>query len=165
MAASRVHFMTAFLRYLWYLLRRSDHDAELRDEIESHRAHRQDALERKGLTPTAAAAASWRAMGNMTLAVEDVRDVWIARMLDNARQDIRDAFRGLRKNAGFSAVVIATLALGIGANTSLFSIFNSLIMRPLPVRDPESLALLASGSWSYPVWREIKARETQLVDG
>ena len=157
--------MSAFLRYLLYLLRRSDHDADLRDEIESHRAHRQDALERGGLTTTAAAVASRRAMGNVTLAIEDVRDVWIARVLDGARQDVRDAIRGLRKNAGFSAVVIGTLALGIGANTALFSIFNSLIMRPLPVREPESLALLTSGSWSYPVWNEIKARDTQLFDG
>src|SRR4051794_14380002 len=127
--------MSALLRYLLYLLRRSDHDAELRDEIESHRAHRQDALERTGLAPSAAAWASRRAMGNVTLAIEDVRDVWILRVLDSAQLDIRDAVRGLRKSAGFSAVVIGTLTLGIGANSSLFSIFNSLIMRPLPVRD------------------------------
>jgi len=157
--------MTAFLRHLLYLLRRSDHDAELRDEIESHRAHRQDALERGGLTTTAAAMTSRRAMGNVTLAIEDVRDVWILRVLDGAHQDIRDAIRGLRKSVGFSAVVIGTLALGIGANTSLFSIFNSLIVRQLRVRDPGSLALLTSGSWSYPVWQQIKARETDLFDG
>ena len=157
--------MRALLRRLLYFLRRSDHDAELRDEIESHRAHRQDALERDGLAPADAAWASRRAMGNVTLAVEDVGDVWIVRVLDSVQQDVRDAVRGLRKSAGFSAVVIGTLALGIGANTSLFSIFNSLIMRPLAVRDPGSLALLTSGSWSYPVWEEIKARETDLVDG
>jgi putative ABC transport system permease protein len=157
--------MSAFFRRLIYFLRRSDHDAELRDEIESHRAHRQDALERHGLAPTAAAWASRRAMGNVTLAIEDVGDVWIARVLDSLRQDVRDAVRGLRKSLGFSAVMIGTLALGIGANTSLFSIFNSLIVRPLPVRDPGSLALLTSGSWSYPVWEEIKARETVLFDG
>jgi putative ABC transport system permease protein len=157
--------MSAFLRRLAYFLRRSAHDAELRDEIESHRAHRQDALERRGLAPTAAAWASQRAMGNVTLAVEDVGDVWIVRVLDGLRQDFRDAIRGLRKSAGVSAIVIGTLALGIGANTSLFSIFNTLIMRPLPVRDPGSLALLTSGSWSYPVWAEINARETDLFDG
>jgi len=157
--------MRALLRRLLYFLRRSDHDAELRDEIESHRAHRQDALESDGLAPIDAAWASRRAMGNVTLAIEDVGDVWIVRVLDGVQQDVRDAVRGLRKSAGFSAVVIGTLALGIGANTSLFSIFNSLIMRPLPVRDPGSLALLTSGSWSYPVWKEIKARESDLFDG
>src|SRR5512138_2855842 len=106
--------MSALFRYLLYLLRRSNHDAELREEIESHRAHRQDALERDGLTPTAAAWASRRAMGNVTLAIEDARDVWIVRVLDSAQQDVRDAIRGLRKSAGLSAVVIGTLALGIG---------------------------------------------------
>jgi predicted permease len=157
--------MSAFVRYLLYLLRRSSRDAELREEIEAHRAHRQDALERGGLARAVAAAASHRAMGNVTLAIEDVRDVRILRVLDSLHQDVRDAARGLRKNVGFSAVVIGTLALGIGANTSLFSIFNSLIVRPLPVRDPKSLALLTSGSWSYPVWNEIKAHETDLFDG
>ena len=157
--------MSPLLRRLMYFLRRSRHDADLRDEIEAHRAHRQDALERDGLAPGAAARASRRAIGNVTLAVEDARDIWAMRVLDSAQQDVRGAVRGLRKSAGFSAVVIGTLALGIGANTSLFSIFNSLIMRSLPVRDPGSLALLTDGSWSYPVWQEIKARETDLFDG
>jgi len=62
-------------------------------------------------------------------------------------------------------VAIGTLALGIGANTALFSIFSSLILRPLPVRDPGSLALLTNGSWSYPIWDEIRTRETELFDG
>jgi predicted permease len=156
--------MRALIRRLMYFLRRSDHDAELRDEIEAHRAHRQDALERAGFDPADAARVSRRAMGNVTLAIEDVRDVWIVRVLDSLQQDVRAAIRGLRKSAGFSLVVIGTLALGIGANTALFSIFNSLIMRELPVRDPGSLALLEDGSWSYPVWEEIKARETDLFD-
>jgi putative ABC transport system permease protein len=159
--------MSALLRRLLYFLRRSHHDADLRDEIESHRAHRQDALAREGLEPDAAAWASRRAMGNLTLAVEDTRDVWAVRALDNIQQDGRAAVRGLRKSPGFAVVAIGTLALGIGANTALFSIFSSLILRPLPVRDPGSLALLTdgSGSWSYPVWREIKARQGELFDG
>jgi predicted permease len=157
--------MSTLLRRLMYFLRRSREDADLRDEMESHRAHRQDALEREGLEPDAAAWASRRAIGNVTLAVEEARDVWAIRVLDSLRQDVRAAVRGLRKSAGFSAVVIGTLALGIGANTSLFSIFNSLIMRPLPVRDPGSLALLTDGSWSYPVWQEIRARAGDLFDG
>ena len=157
--------MSALLRRLMYFLGRSRHDADLRDEIESHRAHRQDALERDGLASDAAAWASQRAMGNVALTVEDVRDVWVSRAVDQLWQDIRIAVRGLRKNPGFTLVAIATLALGIGANTALFSIFNGLILRPLPVRDPGRLALLLDGSWSYPVWAEIKARENDLFDG
>ena len=104
-------------------------------------------------------------MGNVTLAVEDVRDVWVSRAVDEVWQDIRIAVRGLRKNPVFTLVAIGTLALGIGANTALFSIFNGLILRPLPVRDPGRLALLLEGSWSYPVWGEVKARENDLFDG
>ena len=157
--------MSALLRRLMYFLGRSRHDADLRDEIEAHRAHHQDALERDGLASDAAALASRRAMGNVTLAVEDVRDVWVSRAVDQLWQDIRIAVRGLRSNPGFTAVAIATLALGIGASSALFSIFNGLILRPLPVRDPSRLALLLDGSWSYPIWAEIKVRENDLFDG
>ena len=133
--------MYLHFRKLRYFFRRSRHDADLRAEIEAHRTLRQDALERGGLDPDAAAQASRRAMGSVMLAVEDARDVWAIRLIDSVRQDLRDAIRGLHKSVGFSVVVIGTLALGIGANTSLFSIFNSLVMRPLPVRDPSSAAI------------------------
>jgi predicted permease len=86
-------------------------------------------------------------------------------LVDELAADLRNGFRQVARNPGFTAVAVLTLALGIGANTSLFSIFNSLILRPLPVRDPGSLALLADGSWSYPIWAEIATRETELFDG
>ena len=157
--------MTRFLRRLLHLLRRSRHDADLREEIETHRARRQAALERDGVGSDEAAWHSRRAMGNVTLAIEDVREVWVSRALDQLWQDIRIALRGLRKNPVFTLIVIGTLALGIGANTALFSIFNGLILRPLPVRDPARLALLLDGSWSYPLWTEVKSRENELFDG
>jgi putative ABC transport system permease protein len=157
--------MNRFFRRLRYFLQSSRREAELREEIEAHRAHRQDALERDGLSSRDAARASRDALGHITLAVEDARDVWAMRAIDQLRQDARTAVRGLRKTPAFTFVALITLTLGIGANTTLFSIFNSLILRPLPVRDPASLALLAHGSWSYPVWQEIRARDTELFDG
>jgi putative ABC transport system permease protein len=86
-------------------------------------------------------------------------------LVDELADDLRNGFRQIARNAGFTAIAVLTLALGIGANTALFSIFNSLILRPLPVRDPGSLALLTDGSWSYPIWNEIKTRGTGLFDG
>src|SRR6185295_790893 len=109
------------------------------------RALRQDALERGGLAPEAAARESRRALGNVAIAVDETHDIWAMRTIDNASHDMRGALRGLRKSPGFAVVAICTLALGIGANTALFSIFNSLILRQLPVRDPGSLALLTDG--------------------
>ena len=87
------------------------------------------------------------------------------RLVDELAEDLRNGFRQIAWNPGFTAIAVLTLALGIGANTALFSIFNSLILRPLPVRDPGSLALLTDGSWSYPIWNEIATRETELFDG
>jgi predicted permease len=87
------------------------------------------------------------------------------RLADEFSEGLRNGLRQAASNPGFTAIAVLTLALGIGANTALFSIFNSLILRPLPVRDPGTLALLADGSWSYPIWNEIKMRETDLFDG
>jgi predicted permease len=156
--------MIALLRRLLYVLRRSRRGADLHEEMEAHRAHRQDALEREGLAPDAAARASRRALGNVTLAHEDADDVWAVRAIDHVRQDVRAAVRGLRSSPGFAAVAVGTLALAIGANTALFSIFNSLTLRPLPVASPSRLAVLTDGSWSYPVWQQISARATTLFD-
>jgi hypothetical protein len=152
--------MTAIFRRLRYLFGRSRYDADLLEEIEAHRALRQDKFERDGLALKDAVHASRRALGTVALAVDDAREVWTIRTVDSVWRDVCAALRGLRKSPGFAVVAISTLALGIGANTALFSIFSSLILRPLPVRDPGSLALLLNGTWSYPIWQEIRARET-----
>src|SRR5918998_6369206 len=80
-------------------------------------------------------------------------------------EDLRSAVRQIARSPGFTSIAVLTLALGIGANTALFSIFNSLILRPLPVRDPGTLALLTDGSWSYPIWTEISTRQAELFHG
>lgn len=157
--------MGSLFRRLRSIAGRAREDADLREEMETHRALRQAAFERDGMAPAAAAAASRRALGNMALAVEDARDVWALRVADSLWQDVRAAVRGLRKSPVFTLVAVGTLALGIGANTALFSIFNSLLLRPLPVHDPASLALLSQGSWTYPIWEEIRRLEGPVFDG
>jgi putative ABC transport system permease protein len=78
--------------------------------------------------------------------------------------DWRDAARSLRAAPMVTLLAILSLALGIGATTALFSILNSLILQPLPVRDPGRLVLLDDGSWTNPIWEQIRARQHQLAD-
>src|SRR5262245_14961702 len=73
--------------------------------------------------------------------------------------DIRDAFRSLAATPVVSAVAILSLALGIVANTAIFSILDSLILRRLPVEQPQRLVLLDRGSWTNPVWEAIRERQ------
>jgi predicted permease len=73
-------------------------------------------------------------------------------------QDLRLAVRQLRASPLVSAVAILSLALGIGANTAIFSIVNSLLLRPLPVREPQQLVTLTNGSWTNPIWEQIRDR-------
>jgi putative ABC transport system permease protein len=131
-------------RRLVYLLRRSHHEASLREEIETHRALRQASLERDGLAPDEARSTSRRAMGNVTLAVEDVRDVWIARAVDNAWQDVRFALRSLRRSPGFAFAAICTLALGLGSSTAIFSVVYAALLKPLPYSNPEELVAVST---------------------
>ena len=134
--------MNTLLRRLAHLLRWSRHDADLREEMETHRFLRQAALQRDGLRADDAADASRRAMGNVTLAVEDAREVWALRVLDQTRQDLRAAMRGLRKSPGFTAVAILSLAVGIGATTTIFSFVNTVFLQPLPFPGAERIVVL-----------------------
>jgi hypothetical protein len=73
-------------------------------------------------------------------------------------QDVRDAFRSLAATPVASAVAILSLALGIGANTAIFSILDSLILRTLPVKEPQRLVMIDRGSWTNPIWEAIRDR-------
>jgi len=102
-------------------------------------------LEGRGMSEREARAAAHRKFGNMTRQSEEARSTWIARWISDAAQDLRYSFRGMRRDAGFAAFVILIAGLGIGAGSTIFSVVNALLLRPLPFRDPGRLVWISNG--------------------
>jgi predicted permease len=141
------------------------HDARLAEEIATHIEALAADYERRGLTRQAALQAARREFGNVTHMQETHRAHRTFPLLDTFAQDLRYALRQMRANPAFAAAAVLTLALGIGANTAIFQLLSSVIYRPLPVPQPNQLALLKVrangmlGDFSYPVYRQIAARQ------
>ena len=127
-----------FFRRLKFL-RRAALDRELAEELEFHRAMKERENEGQGLSPSEARQAAQRQMGNLTQAKESSRDAWSFPLLEQFMQDVSMALRSLRRDRGFAAVAILSLALGIGANTAIFTALNAMLLRPLPYPEPQQL--------------------------
>ncbi len=121
------------------LLKRRKIRSELDEEMQFHRELRAQQLEAMGLSRKAAWEEAGRKFGNTTLYEEDSLGVWKFNWLEDFGADMRYAVRWMRAKPLFTTVIIATLALGIGANTAIFSLANALLLRTLPVRDGQRL--------------------------
>ncbi|RPI57324.1 MAG: FtsX-like permease family protein [Acidobacteria bacterium] len=114
-------------------------DSETQDELDAHLALLADRYIRSGMTPPDAQDAARRQFGNFTQIREDVYQMNGIRSVDGLAQDLRYAFRQLRRSPGFSTVVVATLAVGIGGTTAVFSVLQAVLVAPLPYEQPGQL--------------------------
>jgi predicted permease len=118
--------------------------SDFAEEVESHLAHEADQLQDTGAAPVNASAGARHTFGNSTSIQEEVYKRSRNWLWDQFSGDLRHALRLFWKRPGFSAVVVLTLALGIGANSAIFSVINAVLLRPLPYRAPDRLAMLWS---------------------
>jgi macrolide transport system ATP-binding/permease protein len=139
--------VTDVLRRLRYWIESARRSEALREEMELHLAEKAAELQADGMTAERAQAEARRRFGNAGLKQEESREIWITRFWSELGQDIRYGCRTMTANKAFSALAVLLLALGIGANTAIYSFMESILLRSLPVADPESLVVL---NWHSP---------------
>src|SRR5690242_5120472 len=123
--------------------REEDLERELRSDLELEAQEQRE----KGLSPEEARYAARRALGNVTLVKEEVREMWSWTYLETIWHDLRFGARQLHQNPGFTLTAMLTLAFGIGANIAIFSLVNAVLLRPLPgVQSPDNLVLFSDGT-------------------
>ena len=151
---------TALRNKLRYLTSGSRIDRDLAQELDFHQDMLMADQERLGYSHETALLNARRKMGNTTLMTEYSREAWIVGWIDTLVRDVRYALRSFVRNPGFALVALATLALGIGANTAIFRLVDAVMLRALPVSHPEEL-LAIRGSFSY--WRFEQIRDRNEV--
>ena len=124
------------------LFRRDRYERELDRELQFHVDMLTEQNVRAGMPADEARRAALRSFGQIARVKDDVRDTWLSRLWETVAQDTRYGVRNLIRNPGFALVVILTMALGIGANTAIFSVVNGVLLRPLPYKDGEQLVVL-----------------------
>src|SRR5207253_1970987 len=133
-------------------------DRELGEEIATHLAMQEQEFRRAGMPPEEARLAALRQFGGVARTAEFYRERRAIPWIETLGKDTRYALRGLRRSPGFAAAAVLSLALGIGANTAIFSLFHTLVLRMLPVSHAEELvSMTTTGGWSrgtssYPLY-------------
>ena len=160
-----------FRKFTWWLQRRRKED-ELREELQFHLTEEAAQRHADGLSEEQARWAARRDLGNVTQLQENTRSLWSWILLEQLAQDVRYGVRLLRKSPGFTLAAVASLALGIGANTAIFSLIDAALLRPLPVQEPARLIELLTdrgngepfNAFSYPAFVYFRDHAT-TVDG
>jgi len=148
--------MKRLIRYF----RATQFENDLGDEIQAHLDERIDEYVRLGMTPTAAREKANRDFGNRTRVTEVSREQWGFKQVDEVMQDLRYAFRALRKNRSFTVVAVLSLALGIGANTVIFGAVNQVLLQPLPYPNAGRLVSI----WSRPPLQSAEPTNVSSAD-
>ncbi len=134
--------MSAFFRKLGWLMKRHSKEDQLDAELQFHLSEEAEQLRQAGLAEEEARWAARRELGNLAAVREETRATWSWTLLEQFAQDLHYAARTLLHNPAFTILAALSLALGIGANTAIYSFMDALLMRSLPVRDPGSLVVL-----------------------
>ena len=161
------------LRRLRALVRRDEVERDLDDELRFHLEMEAEKHRRDGLTPDEARRAALLSFGGVDRYKEEARDVRGVRVFEELSQDMHYGMRTLRKAPGYSLLVVLTLALGIGANTAIFSVVDAVLLRPLPYAEPDRLAIvyaqnpdrsLPRFSVSYADWLDWRRQNRVFTD-
>jgi len=158
----------------WTFWRRRTAD-DFSNEVDAHLAMETERLVRSGMSPDDAAFAARRAFGNVTATREQFHEARTSARFERLVLDVRYTLRGMRRAPGFTAVAVLSLALGIGASAAIFSTINELLLKNLPVADPDRLVMLraddtaAGGEWgyasfSYDLYRNLREQARGFSD-
>src|SRR3954470_638029 len=149
----------SFLRRLLNLGRDQRVSRDIEREVQFHLDQRAAELRAQGMSAEDAAFAARRQFGNPTFLREETRDADVVTWLDSIQRDVAYGLRALRHTPAFTVVAVASLALGIGANTAIYSLIDAVVLRPLPVPHPEELIFISSGDrdgggayFTNPLW-------------
>src|SRR3984885_704693 len=172
-----MNWLSELLRRLWMLMRRQQFDADLEEEMRLHLELREQEQTRAGLMPADARDAALRRFGNTTLLKEESYMAWGWEWLESFFQDIAYGSRAFLRSPALTIVALLSLALGIGANTAIFSLLDAVMLRFLPVKDPAQLVLLGKGNtsgitddfartqlYSYPFYRQMRGENQVFSD-